>query len=183
MPTSALFCCKMEESNIKNVRKMVLSSLFAALTAVCAWISLPIPPVAFTLQTFAVLLTLGVLGGRWGSVSILLYLLLGMVGLPVFAGFQSGAAALPGPTGGFLWGFLAAGIVYWMLEKLGKLPAMVVAQVVVYVCGCIWFSFYGGNTGILAAALTCVVPYLIPDAVKLALAHSLANRIGKQVKL
>ena len=59
MPTSALFCCKMEESNIKNVRKMVLSSLFAALTAVCAWISLPIPPVAFTLQTFAVLLTLG----------------------------------------------------------------------------------------------------------------------------
>ena len=85
--------------------------------------------------------------------------------------------------GGFLWGLLAAGIVYWMLEKLGKLPAMVVAQVVVYICGCIWFSFYGGNTGVLAAALTCVVPYLIPDAVKLALAYSLANRIGKQVKL
>ena len=54
---------------------------------------------------------------------------------------------------------------------------------VVYACGCIWFSFYGGNTGVLAAALTCVVPYLIPDAIKLALAHSLAKRIGKQVKL
>ena len=183
MAASASVSVKTEENSIKNVRKMVLSSLFAALTAVCAWISLPIPPVAFTLQTFAVLLTLGVLGGRWGCVSILLYLLLGMVGLPVFAGFQSGAVALPGPTGGFLWGFLAAGIAYWLLERLGKLPAMVVAQVVVYVCGCIWFSFYGGNTGVLAAALTCVVPYLIPDAVKLALAYSLANRIGKQVKL
>ena len=162
---------------------MVLASLFAALTAVCAWISLPVPPVAFTLQTFAVLLTLGVLGGRWGSVSILLYLLLGCIGLPVFAGFLSGAVALPGPTGGFLWGFLAAGIVYWLLEKIGKLPAMVAAQVVVYACGCVWFSFYGGNTGIWAAALTCVVPYLIPDAIKLALAHSLARRITKQVKV
>ena len=60
---------------------------------------------------------------------------------------------------------------------------MVAAQVVVYACGCIWFSIYGGNTGVWAAALTCVVPYLIPDAVKLGLAHSLAKRIGKQVKL
>lgn len=101
---------------------MVLSSLFAALTAVCAWISLPIPPVAFTLQTFAVGLTLGILGGKWGTVSILLYLLLGAVGLPVFSGFQSGAVALPGPTGGFLWGFLAGGLVYWLLEKFGRLP-------------------------------------------------------------
>ena len=162
---------------------MVLASLFAALTGVCAWISLPIPPVAFTLQTFGVLLAVGVLGGRWGTVSILLYLLLGCIGLPVFAGFQSGAVALPGPTGGFLWGFLAAGIVYWLLEKMGKLPAMVAAQVVVYACGCIWFSFYGGNSGVAAAVLTCVVPYLVPDGVKLALAHSLAKRIGKQMKM
>ena len=171
------------KKNTKNIRKMVLASLFAALTAVCAWISLPIPPVAFTLQTFGVLLTLGVLGGRWGTVSILLYLLLGCIGLPVFAGFQSGAVALPGPTGGFLWGFLAAGVVYWLLEKMGKLPAMVAAQVVVYACGCIWFSLYGGNSGVAAAVLTCVVPYLVPDGVKLALAHSLAKRIGKQMKM
>ena len=62
---------------MKNVRKMVLASLFASLTAVCAWISIPIPPISFTLQTFAVFLTLAVLGGKWGTVSILLYLLLG----------------------------------------------------------------------------------------------------------
>ena len=162
---------------------MVLASLFAALTAVCAWISIPIPPVAFTLQTFAVLLSLGVLGGKWGTVSILLYLLLGMVGLPVFTGFQSGAAALPGPTGGFLWGFLLAGCVYWLLERLGRLPAMIAAQLVSYLCGSLWFSYYAGNAGIAAAALTCVVPYLIPDAAKLALAYTMAARIGKQIKL
>ena len=159
---------------------MVLSSLFAALTAVCAWISLPIPPLAFTLQTFAVGLTLGILGGKWGTVSILLYLLLGAVGLPVFSGFQSGAVALPGPTGGFLWGFLAGGMVYWMLEKFGRLPAMIAAQLTVYVCGCLWFSVYAGNAGFGAAVLTCVVPYLIPDGIKLALAHSLAKRITKR---
>ncbi len=148
--------------------------------AVCAWISIPIPPVAFTLQTLAVLLTLGVLGGKWGSVSILLYLLLGIIGLPVFSGFQSGASALPGPTGGFLWGFLVGGLVYWGLERLGRLPAMIAAQLVTYVCGCIWFSLYAGNAGMGAALMTCVVPYLLPDAVKLALAHSLSKRISKQ---
>ena len=87
---------------------MVLASLFASLTAVCAWISIPIPPISFTLQTFAVFLTLAVLGGKWGTVSILLYLLLGVVGLPVFAGFRGGISALLDATGGFLWGFLAA---------------------------------------------------------------------------
>ena len=169
-----------EETIIKNVRKMVLSSLFAALTAVCAWISIPIPPVSFTLQTLAVLLTLGILGGKWGSISILLYLLLGMIGLPVFSGFQSGAAALPGPTGGFLWGFLAGGLVYLGLEKLGRLPAMIAAQLAVYGCGCLWFSVYAGNTGFGAVLLTCVVPYLLPDSLKLILAHSLSKRIAKQ---
>ena len=112
---------------------MVLCSLLAALTAICAWIAIPLPGISFTMQTFAVLLTLGLLGGRWGSVSILLYLLLGIVGLPVFTGFRGGAAALLDPTGGFLWGFLACGLAYWAAEKLGKLPAMVAGMAVCYV--------------------------------------------------
>ncbi len=167
---------------IKNVRKMVLASLFASLTAVCAWISLPIPPVSFTMQTFAVLLTLGVLGGKWGAGSILIYLLLGLVGLPVFAGFRGGAAALLDATGGFLWGFLAGALVYWLVEKWGRLPAMAAALAVCYGCGCWWFSVWAGNAGLWAAVLSCVVPYLIPDAIKLALAYSVSKRIGKYVR-
>ena len=160
---------------------MVLASVFAALTAICAWLSIPIPPVAFTLQTFALLLTLGVLGGKWGSISIWLYLLLGLVGLPVFSGFRGGAAALLDVTGGFLWGFALGAPVYWALEKLGKIPAMIAFQLVCYGCGCWWFSVYTGNTGFLAAALTCVVPYLIPDGIKLWLAYSLSNRLKKHI--
>lgn len=162
---------------------MVLSSLFAALTAVCAWIAVPIPPVAFTMQTFAVFLTLGVLGGKYGTVSILLYLLLGLVGLPVFSGFRGGASALMDATGGFLWGFLAAGLVYWLTERLGTLPAMIAALLVCYACGCWWFTVYTGNAGWTAAVMTCVAPYLIPDALKLWLAYGVSGRLRRSVRL
>ena len=160
---------------------MVRCSLFAALTAVCAWISIPLPVVSFTMQTFAVLLTLGILGGRWGSVSILLYLMLGLVGLPVFAGFRGGVASLLEPTGGFLWGFLVSGLVYWAIQRLGTLPAMICGLAVCYLCGSWWFSIYAG-TGLLQAMTVCVLPWLIPDGIKLALAHTLTKQIGKTLK-
>ncbi len=165
-----------------NVRKMVLSSLFAALIAVCAWISIPIPPVAFTLQTFGVLMALGVLGGKWGTVSILLYLALGIVGLPVFAGFRGGAGALLDATGGFLWGFLLGGLVYWRTERLGKPLALVLCQLTCYVCGCLWFARWAGCT-LTAAALACVVPYVVPDVLKLWLAHRVSRQLVRQLKL
>ena len=171
-----------EGQTIKNVRKMVLSSLFAALTAVCAWISIPLPPLAFTLQSFSLLLCLGLLGGKWGTVTMGLYLCLGILGLPVFSGFQ-GSAALLGPTGGFLWGFFLGGLVYWCMERLGILPAMIAAQLVCYLCGCGWFSVYAGGSGLTAAVLTCVVPYLVPDALKLGLAYTLTKRIGKRITI
>ena len=164
-----------------NVRKMVLSSLFAALIALCAWITVPIPPVGFTLQTFGVLMALGVLGGRWGTVSVLLYLAMGVVGLPVFSGFRGGISALADATGGFLWGFAAGGLVYRLTEKLGKLPAFVLCQLTCYLCGCLWFSYWAG-CGMGAAVVTCVVPYLIPDALKLWLAWHLSGRIARQLK-
>ena len=160
---------------------MVLSSLFAAMIAVCAWLAVPVPPVAFTMQTFGVLLTLGVLGGRWGCISILLYLLMGVVGLPVFAGFRGGAGALLDVTGGFLWGFLVGGLAYWMLQKVGKPTAMVAALLISYGCGCWWFTVYTG-AGFGAAVLACVVPYLIPDGIKLWLAYTMSKRIGKHIR-
>ena len=159
----------------------MLASIFAALTAVCAWIALPIPPVSFTMQTFGVLMALGILGGKWGSVSILLYLAMGIIGLPVFSGFRGGAAALLDPTGGFLWGFLLAGLVYWLLERLGKLPAMTAALLVTYACGCLWFTLWAGVPW-YTALLTCVVLYLLPDAAKLWMAYILSKRIGKSLK-
>ena len=167
---------------MKNVRNMTLSSLFAALMVVCSWIAIPIPPVAFTLQTFAVLTALGTLGGKWGTVSVLIYLALGFVGLPVFSGFQGGIAMLLGPTGGFLWGFLLGSLGYWAVERTGKLAGMVLCQLTCYLCGTLWFSHWA-SVSLFAAALTAVLPYLIPDGFKLWLAVAVSNRLCKQIKL
>ena len=156
---------------------MVRCALFAALLAVCAWLSVPVGDIAFTMQTFGVFLALGVLGGKWGSISILIYLALGAVGMPVFAGFRGGLGVLLGVTGGYIWGFLATGLVYWGLEKLNKPLAMGLGLVACYVCGCLCFSVYAGGAGFVGAVVKCVVPYLIPDLCKLVLAAKLARRL------
>ena len=161
---------------------MTLCSLFAALLAVCAWICIPLGDTVLTLQTFGVFLALLLLGGKWGSLSIFLYLLLGAVGLPVFSGFRGGLGAILGVTGGFLWGFLAMGLVYWALARFGKFPALLAGLAVCYGCGCLWFSVYaGGGLGLIL--VRCVLPYLIPDGVKLWLALSTSRRLSKVINI
>ena len=119
-------------------------ALFAVVMAVCAWISIPMT-VPFTLQTFAVFAALGTLGGRRGTYAVAVYLLLGAVGLPVFAGFQGGLGALLGTTGEYILGFLASALVYWLVTAhLGNsLPVTVVAMAlglaVCYAFGTAWF--------------------------------------------
>lgn len=163
------------------IRRMTLASFFAALTAVCAWIGLPLGDTVITMQTFAVFMALGLLGGKWGSVSIVIYLLLGAVGMPVFSAFRGGIGMLAGVTGGYLWGFLFSGLAYWALERFGKLPAMAAGLAVCYICGSAWFYLYaGGGLGLIL--LRCVAPYLIPDGIKLWLAWRLSKRLQKYLK-
>ena len=159
-------------------RKLTRCALFAAMMALCAWIGVPLGHTVFTMQTFGVLLALGLLGGKRGTVSILCYLLLGAAGLPVFSGFRGGIGAILGPTGGYLWGFLATGLVFWALEKWSRPLAMLAGIVACYACGTIWYMTYTG--GALAAVLAqTVLPYLIPDAVKLILALRLTRRLKR----
>ena len=100
---------------------MAYIAVFAVLMAICSWISIP-SVVPITLQTFAVFLAVGVLGGRRGTVAIFLYLLLGLIGIPVFAGFSAGPGVLLGNTGGYLLGFLFSALLMWGMERfLGKL--------------------------------------------------------------
>lgn len=159
---------------------MTLSSLFAALLAVCAWLSIPVSDISVTMQTFGISICLLLLGGKWGSLSIAIYLLLGSVGLPVFSGFRGGFGQLLGVTGGFLWGFLVMGLVFWGLERLGKLPALLAGLLACYNCGCAWFYLYSGG-GLGFILLRCVLPYLIPDAMKLWLAIRLSKRLSNVI--
>ena len=159
-------------------RKMTRCALFAALMAPCAWIGIPLGHTVFTMQTFGVLLALGVLGGKRGTVSILCYLLLGAAGLPVFSAFRGGIGTILGPTGGYLWGFLATGLVYWAQEKWSRPLAMIAGLTACYACGTLWYMTYTGGAPAVVLAQT-VLPYLVPDAVKLVLALRLARRLRK----
>ena len=167
---------------------MIYIALFAALIAVCAWISIP-SAVPFTLQTFAICLTAGILGMKRGTLAIVVYLLIGLIGVPVFAGFKGGIAVLFGTTGGYLIGFLfTALLVGFVSDKFGrKIPVMAVAMIigvaVCYVFGTAWFMFlYTKNTGAVGLGTVlswCVIPFIIPDLIKIAVAAVLASRLGK----
>ena len=174
-----------------KARNMALCALFAALITVCAWIAVPATDIAFTLQTFAVFLSLGLLGGRRGTAAIAVYLMMGAVGIPVFSGFRGGIGVLLGTTGGYIWGFLASALLYWWLcgilpGKRGvQLLAMVAGQLACYALGTLWYwVFYlqGGNAASVWLVLAqCVLPYLIPDGIKLMLAWILTGRLNRFV--
>ena len=123
---------------------MVYIAVFAVLIAICSWISIPMT-VPFTLQTFAVFLAVGVLGGKRGSLAVLIYILLGAVGIPVFAGFSGGIGVLLGNTGGYIIGFLFSALLMWLIEKLfGRKTwvlgiSMVLGLIVCYACICAEF--------------------------------------------
>lgn len=169
-----------------KVRNMALCALFAALLAICAWISIPVGSTVITMQTFGIFLTLGVLGGKRGSIAIATYVLLGVVGLPVFSGFQGGVGVLLGPSGGYLYGFMLTALLYWLVLALGgekwQLPGLIFGLLGCYMCGCLWFGFgyLPPQSRSLGAVLTgCVLPYLLPDAAKLILAWLLSRRLRR----
>ena len=178
-----------------STAELVYIAVCAALMAVCSWISIPAPaPLApFTLQTFAVFLVLLLLGGRRGFFTLLTYVLLGAVGLPAFAQFMGGVGVLFGTTGGYIIGFLFTAALYWTLERvIGgksvlKIAALVLGLLVCYAFGTAWFMVVyarqAGAVGLATALGWCVLPFVIPDLAKLALAWGLAAVLKKHVRL
>lgn len=171
-----------------RTRSVVYCGMFTVFIAICSYISLPIV-IPVTLQTFAIFLLLFLLGGKKGSICILIYLLLGACGLPVFHGMTGGIGILLGNTGGYLFGFLMIGLVYWLLTTLFhkqsrmKIPALICGLIGCYTIGTLWFAvFYvedittGSIFGILS---TCVIPFLFPDFLKLVLALFVSSLIRK----
>lgn len=175
-----------------SVLDLTLCALFAALMAVCAWISVPTPwDVSFTLQTFAIFAALGLLGGKRGTIALAVYLVLGAVGLPVFSNFRGGAGVLLGTTGGYIMGFVLSALAYWLLTAmLGdkfwvQLLGMVLGCALYYAVGTAWYMMvYTQTKGAVALGTVlgwCVVPYLIPDAVKVALALVMTRSLKRFV--
>lgn len=171
-----------------KVKNLCYIALFAALIAVCTWLTVP-GTVPFTMQTFAVMAAVGLLGTRRGLMSVALYLALGAVGLPVFSGFRGGVGVLAGTTGGYLVGFLFAALVTGLLIRafgdgaVSLFLSMCAGVAVCYLFGTVWFYLLaasgGKDTAFLAIMAKCVFPFIPFDLAKTALATLLVRRLKK----
>ena len=175
-----------------KTRDMVYVAIFAVLIAVCSWISIP-TTVPVTLQTFGVFVAVGVLGGKRGSLAVLIYLLLGIIGIPVFAGFTGGIGIILGNTGGYIVGFLFSALIMWGTEKIvrkrtwGLALSMMLGLLVCYTFGTLWFMVVyirdTGEIGLLTVLGWCVFPFMIPDIVKIVLALLVCRRFAGIIKM
>ena len=175
----------------KKTSDMVYVGIFAALIVLCSWISIP-GPVPFTLQTLGVFLTVGLLGGRLGSQAVLVYILMGAIGLPVFAHFQGGLGTLLGTTGGYILGFLFSALLMWGMERaFGRSQGVLVLSMLLgllacYAFGTVWFMrVYLRTTGAVSWMTVlgwCVFPFVVPDAIKIGLAVWLTGRLKQFVR-
>lgn len=172
----------------KQLKMTVYTSLFVALIAIGAFIAIPMGPVPIVLQNMFVLLAGIILGPVWGLACVAVYLLIGLAGLPVFAGGTSGIGKLFGPTGGYLLGYLpAVFITAFLSKKLGKklssdLVAMFAGTLIIYAAGVPWLKMVTGMT-IEKAIFAGMVPFLIGDILKIIAAAYIAKTIRPVIKL
>ena len=167
---------------------IVLMGLFVAIMAVCAWVSIPMVPIPITLQTMGVFITASILGAKKGTLSIIIYILLGAIGLPVFSNFTGGLGIILSPTGGFILCFIFTTIItgfileHFKCSILTNIIAMTSGLVACYLIGTIWYCVYAG-VDVLTSLLVCVVPFLFGDAVKIGVSAILTTKLKKHIKI
>lgn len=166
---------------------IVLVGVFVAIISICAWISIPMVPIPITLQILGVFITASILGAKLGTVSIIIYILLGAVGLPVFSNFTGGFGILLSPTGGFIIGFIFTALTIGIITSfknsiLTNTLAMLLGLLLCYTFGTVWYCFYAG-VDFITAVLFCVVPFLIGDSVKICISAILVTKLKKHIKI
>lgn len=175
---------------IHSLRGLILAALFAALMAVAGQIAIPVPPVPVTLQTLVVMLAGSVLGRRFGTLSMLVFILLAAVGVPVLSGGSAGLGVLMGPTAGFIWSWpLAAFLIGWMTEKSRNLNGVrlaiyhvVFGVILVHIAGVMWMWLGIGMDG-RAALLAGSLPFIPGDIVKALLGTGIALKLRKSLSV
>lgn len=172
-----------------KIRNMVFTALFAAVICAAApfIIILPFSPVPLSLATFVIYIAAVSVNWKTGMLAVVLYLLIGMIGLPVFSGFNGGLQKLAGPTGGFLIGYIPCTLIIGLIvdrydNKKWLYPvSMILGTAALYACGTVWIMVSLKYT-LTAALMACVVPFLIGDAAKIVLASVIAPILRKVLK-
>lgn len=170
-----------------SIRDMVMVALMAALTCILAPLSIAIGPVPISLTNLVVYFSVILLGKRYGTLSYIVYLLIGLVGLPVFSKFQGGVAILVGPTGGYIIGFIFMAIIAGIFverfdgNRFMYAVGMVLGTLVVYAFGTAWFC-YIMDMGVMKALSLCVFPFVLVDLGKIILAVIIAPKMKRLIK-
>lgn len=170
-----------------SIQDICSIAIMTAITAVMAQISIPMPiGVPLTMQTFAVTLTAIILGARKGMFAMIIYILLGAVGVPVFSNFSGGVYHLLGPTGGFLFSFpVMAWLIGWGIEHKnmkGVFPTMLVFGTVVNLfAGSVYYSFIM-KTSLEVALAVCMIPFLPLAVVKAVAAAGLGIKLRRRLR-
>ena len=175
----------MQTKTSVNVAHLALTALMAAVICICGPISVPIGVIPVSLTPLAVFLTVYILGKHLGTVAYLVYLLIGLVGIPVFSGFTGGPAKILGPTGGYIISFiLMAYIAGFFIEKFNnfimQMFGCLIGLIVSYAIGTVWLSFQA-SMSIPAALLAAVIPFIPFDIVKIIIAVLLGKEIKKKL--
>lgn len=172
-----------------TAKRIAFIGLAAAIICVLGPLSIPLPfsPVPISLTIFAVYIAVYALGMKWGTVACIVYILLGLVGLPVFSGFTGGAAKLLGPTGGYIIGFLFVALLSGLfIDKFKNRPMSIVGMVlgtaVCYFFGTVWLAYQAGMT-FEAALWAGVIPFIPADAVKIVIAILVGPQLRKALRL
>ncbi|MDY4484427.1 biotin transporter BioY [Butyricicoccus porcorum] len=177
----------MEQKKTKtNVREMALIAVMAAVTCVLGPLSVPIGVVPISFTNLAVYLAIYVLGCKRGTISYIVYLLIGLVGVPVFSSFTGGVGKLFGPTGGYLIGFIFMALICgWFIDKFDcklvpSFVGMVLGTIVCYVFGTVWLAYQAGMS-FYAALAAGVLPFIIGDLVKMVIAAVIGPQVRRQL--
>ncbi len=166
----------------QKIYQLTTCALMTALMCILGPMSIPVGPIPVSLTNFAVFLSVYLLGMKDGTISYLVYLLLGAVGLPVFSGYQGGLAKFAGPTGGYLVGFiLAALIAGFVMERFNAhtvitIFGMAAAMLAAYLVGTVWFVLQM-QCEVWYALTTCVFPFLLLDVVKILIVSILGKAV------
>jgi biotin transport system substrate-specific component len=173
----------------RPLRGMVFASMFGAVTALGAYISIPLQPVPITMQTLFVCLSGALLGGYFGAISQVIYVLLGVIGLPVFAGGTAGPGILLGPSGGYLFGFIAGAYTIGKLMEVKKEPGIIwiifsflSGTVVLYGLGLLQLSLIA-RLSLIKSFLVGAIPFLPGDLIKLVVAALITLKVRNKINL
>lgn len=163
---------------------MLTTALMAALLVVCAQMVVPIGPVPFSMALFGVYFAGAMLPPLWAAAALAIYILLGVAGLPVFAGFQAGPQVLVGPTGGYLIGYFLLALSVGLAMRYTQKPWLVYGTALggmagFYLLGTLWYMLLTGSS-LVAGLAICVLPFVVPDILKMVFALLLAQAVQRR---